>query len=618
MNWLFYQFEENYAPLNYKEERYGFKMSELKEKYMAEALRSKDNAEFYRLVHRFVAEFHDAHTSVAFTHGNLKNRAEIAYLGFSGKRKGDVFVVTELLPTFRSELSNFPIQKGDEISLLDGKSLKSLIEQDFAPYEDLGQDESNLTLHMARLFNRISTSTPMPKKKDAVVTVTARLLTLAECQELEISASDCEQGVKRKMKQDYTLPWIKKDLVSFRSDQAKAKKAELKEEGVLLDQRIHRDEPRGDLPAHFPDGFRFEDSSGPSILVGLQGFDGRIQSLKEIFSKIFPKAAGYNYLESFFLPDQVEGWVALDPQVMVEATAQEKFKALRRLPKDAHWITPPRAAFPTYLSSQPFFDARGRHQGDKLVATLYLSTFSPRVQEEEVMAEFQQTLETLAFYQVEDLVIDLLNNGGGSLSLGMRMAQALSLKKVKMPSLQFITSQSWLDDFETLSERAGSDSEREIARRVFEKLLKDRRDGKRLSAPMSAELLIPFTLYPNDRLPYRLNIALMVNEMCASMCDIFSAILSDNGLATVVGSQTMGAGGNVVAHAEAPVSHMVIRQTESLVVRTDPQKSYIENLGVTPDLSIPVSRDVESQYQGVHALAIRSLLGMPKAAKRTR
>jgi hypothetical protein len=175
-----------------------------------------------------------------------------------------------------------------------------------------------------------------------------------------------------------------------------------------------------------------------------------------------------------------------------------------------------------------------------------------------------------------------------------------------MPKMQFVLSQTWLNEFEELTEKAPNDSEKKLAQDVFELLESDLKQGKRLSSPLSAETLVPFALQPDSDLvkkPFKM--VLLVNEMCASMCDIFTGIMKDNGLATVIGTKTMGAGGNVVAHYSAPNSHLILRQTESLMIRSNGE--YIENNGINPDIDVDVNADISRKYRGLRRAAIQEL-----------
>jgi C-terminal processing protease CtpA/Prc len=311
--------------------------------------------------------------------------------------------------------------------------------------------------------------------------------------------------------------------------------------------------------------------------------------------------------------------VTLDARGLPVAAVQtplDKFKKLRAIPQEVRWITPDHATYPTYVSQEVKDDRV------KLVATMYLDTFSPKAKSADVVQEFKDTLEHLAFYGVNDLIIDLVNNGGGSLGLGMNLAQALSPEKVEMPGIQFRNSQSWMNQFEDLSLKGPSDAERELARRVHQQLVEEDRKGMRLSTAVNADILIPFELQPNEDMGEKLNIVLMVNEMCASMCDIFTAILQDNHLAKVIGSRTMGAGGNVVTHYQAPNSHLELRQTESLIVRRVVKNGkaelaeYIENNGVEPDVKSNVSEMSDSKYRRLRDQAVDILMPNKKARRK--
>jgi len=113
-------------------------------------------------------------------------------------------------------------------------------------------------------------------------------------------------------------------------------------------------------------------------------------------------------------------------------------------------------------------------------------------------------------------------------------------------------------------------------------------------------LLCPVLLIQKDKT------VLMVNEMCASMCDIFTGILQDNKLAKVFGMQTMGAGGNVTTHFQAPNSGVSIQQTESLIVRSNGE--YLENNGVKPDRPYNTFEHLNTKFQGVIAAGVEYLL----------
>ena len=661
MEWLFNQFDANYAPLDYKSARYGFDYEALKTAYLDKAKATTSNDEFFMVMHEFVANFKDAHTSASLHYGNLPKRAQIAYLGFNGKRKGNSLVVTEILPTYDLAKSGYPIRKGDEIVAVNGKPLPEFIAENLLAYENLGHDEANLTVHMNRIFNRVSTSDPIPTERNMTLTIGKRALT-----DEERAAGKDRLGfelppfVKKTVHLDVTLPWVVRDLYDFKIDMKMAAVAgPVKAAMPGAMSQAFASAAMGFGPslggggasaasgggfgggvftglfgggfasfssssaaaaaevfeaAGVPDGIlqiSTASASGLTHFFGLQGFDGSIQTASSALKRFQGQWKGFGYLDTFYFPNNVQSWTT---EIPVDATGAPAFAGIsplrllrktRYVPASAYFVTPDDATYPTYITEEDLHNQAGEPgYGKRLVATMYLNTFSPAASEKKVITEFNKTLETLQFLGVKDLVIDLVNNGGGSLSLGMRLAQALSPEKVTMPNIQLRLNQNWLDEFEELSVSAATDSERVLAKEVSDQLKADFAAGKRLSTPLSTESLIPFKLQANDSLRKNFRVVLMVNEMCASMCDIFSAIMQDNHMARIIGSRTMGAGGNVVSYRSAPNSHLVIRQTESLLVRSNPEGSLIENLGVTPDIESDTSEMSETKYRQLREEAI--------------
>ncbi len=559
MEWAYSVFGANYAPLEYKAQRYGFDWDALKTRYREEARVTQSNDEFYAVLHKFVSEFKDAHTSSSLTNSDLPGRARVAYLGFSGERKGDALLVKELLPTI-DEDSSYPIHVGDEIIKIDGVALTDIVRGEMVKSRDLGQDESNLSFHFNKIFTRISTARALPARDVAVLTV---------------KDDDQEREVQ--------LPWVTKDLVQFRTEQAEARAA--------------AEAPAA--PASPSVGSLVE---RPQFLA-LLGFDGHIIDPVAALASVTRGSRSFSMLNTFRFIDDVAAWTT---NLHAPVAGVETMRRVRNVPERAQFIEAART-YPTYVTREPVLNAAGQRTGSRLVATMLLDTFSPAATEETVSTEFKNTLNAMKELGVNDLVIDLINNGGGSVSLGMHLAQALSNTLIEMPQIQFRLNDDWLDDIQQASLEGDSDAERELARRLFETMQADAASGRRLSRPVSTQLLVPFEIQANRDLEQRLNIVLMVNEMCASMCDIFTAVLKDNGMARVVGARTMGAGGNVVGkNSSAPNSGLELRQTESLILRRD--GSYIENNGVEPDVVFAVNESADEKYDGVRAKALESLL----------
>jgi C-terminal processing protease CtpA/Prc len=567
--WIYSQYGENYAPLEYKEKSLGISFEKLKLDYVEAAKKTITNDEFYDLMFKFVAEFRDAHNSASLTNSSLPDRAEVAFLGFSGIRSGDELLVKSLLPTI-TKSSAYPIKPGDLITKIDGKSLKDAIKEELLPLRNLGNEESNYSFHMNKLFTRVSTMNGLPKQLDAVITL--------KRDEVEMTVS---------------LPWVKKDLFQFKAEQEKAKqKAELTTVSVKKEEMKDSDS-----------NFLMVSDRLDSTLFKFNfiGFNGQIEKPVAAVSKVM-NSLRKHFADGFRIVDFVSEWSPVSADSEEAKTPLELLKDQRAVMDKA-----------VYLSESKTFPAYIAPKEGKLIGYIYIDTFSPEADESEVLKEFKSTLEAMQAMGVNDLVIDTINNGGGSLVLGMKMAQLLSNQKIEMPKLQMRLSDSWMDQFQKETMNAESDAEGEYARRILAEMESSKLAGKRLSVPYSAEILAPFSILPNKDLKKPFKVVLLVNEMCASMCDIFAGILQDNKMATIMGSRTMGAGGNVVSYNQAPNSHLDIRQTESLIIRKD--GSYLENNGVTPEKTMEVNTFAKNKYSEVLVAATDLLVGKAEAKK---
>jgi C-terminal processing protease CtpA/Prc len=320
------------------------------------------------------------------------------------------------------------------------------------------------------------------------------------------------------------------------------------------------------------------------------------------------KGRKWNRLDSFRFVDVMSEWLVADGKKTEEKAPLDRLADLRKVLDDAIYISGS-TTFPAYVAPVSLLDAEGKDTGEKkLVGYVYVDSFSPGATAEAVMKEFNATLASMKNLGVRDLIIDTINNGGGSVELGMKMAQALTPTKVKQPMIQFRLSDTWLDEFHNESRTGADEATKEYFRRMFVEMKSEHQAGQRLSRPYSVENLYRYAINPNDDLKHPFRVKLLVNEMCASMCDIFAGIIQDNQMGEVIGTRSMGAGGNVVNHTQAPNSHADVRQTESLLLRqpragvaTDivlegVSYSYVENNGIIPDVDFPVVKHTQAKY----------------------
>lgn len=585
MYWIYSQFGENYAPLDYKQKRFNFEYDALKTKYLEEAKKTTTNDEFYALMMKFVSEFKDAHTSAALANGSLPDRARVAFLGFSGVRTEDSLLVKSVLPT-NSAKSHYPVKVNDLILEINGKKLKEVVDAELVQYRDLGFAEANYTYHFNKIFNRISTTNGLPKETEAVLTVKRADKTLK-----------------------ITLPWVVKDLVTFQQEQVRAAKPSPSPSPASTEA-----EEQNPSSGNFL--MLADDLKSPIMKFSFIGFDGRVElpidNIRKVTQGLMRKVT-----DSFKFMDQYAEWQMLTGETLAtERAPLDRLAEMRTVLADAIYVSGSKT-YPAYVAPVDVVDKDDKKTGEKkLVGYVYIDTFSPGDSEENVVKEFKNTLAVFKNLGVRDIIIDTINNGGGSLSLGMHLAQALTPEKIEQPLMQFRLSDTWLDRFQAAALEGADEATKEYARRVYIDLVAAKQAGGRLSQPYSAEVLYRYQILPNADIEKPFRVKLLINEMCASMCDMFAGIIQDNNLGEVVGTRSMGAGGNVVNHTQAPNSHLDVRQTESLMVRATREGAtedttlggvrytYVENNGVTPDVPVEVVKYVKEKYSTVIKKAV--------------
>ena len=162
----------------------------------------------------------------------------------------------------------------------------------------------------------------------------------------------------------------------------------------------------------------------------------------------------------------------------------------------------------------------------------------------------------------------------------------------------------WLGEFTYLGESEYVPLAVRSTFRQQEKTLRnDLSEHKRLSSPV--HILGEPVLGANQSVAQPTpRVHVLINEGCASACDIFAAAMQDNKLATIIGRRSMGAGGNVIHGGDSPHEKFSLSQTASLMYRQD--GSFIENNGVTPDIALDTNID-----EAVWAAIIKSIEGQP-------
>ncbi len=244
-------------------------------------------------------------------------------------------------------------------------------------------------------------------------------------------------------------------------------------------------------------------------------------------------------------------------------------------------------------SSQPFFSGIATIGGRK-IGFLRIHTWMPM----NPMANVEFLAKTIPAFEAETdaLIIDQTGNGGGNLCYLEAVTAFFAREPIEKMLFRIRANRNWLVIFESYLPHVEPGSE-------DERLVNDIVSGIRRAMMTGKPLTDPFPLCSGgltvdaardekgETYLYTKPILLLINELDASAADVFPAVMQDAGRAVLMGSRTMGAGGNVVGVGPFGHSDISVRLTESLMWRSKAvsdgqggKTNYIENIGVTPDI----------------------------------
>ncbi len=522
INWVISKFEHNYAPLEYKQKLHNFSWEQKKAEFRERAAADISNDKLRVLIQEFVGLFADAHTSPQNMLEMRPGVMEVAYLGFAGFRfndnGNDVLYVQNLLPTFESSSTSFPLKVGDKISKVDGQGVYEFVKARCP--RNLGQDESNKTAFIPDLAILSSGSCTLPESPNVVLTL------LRDGEEVVIS-----------------LPWIRRDYFAFVEEQQRAAK-----DAAESDEEDNADS---------------EDNGSRESDEGIFAERLKPWNLDRYFKYLSNRLILTNNVVDDFSVKYISSKMLFAP---ITATTDDDCTD-DQCDDEKDFIKIPNQSFKTMVVNHP----------KALVGYIKIESFMPETDKQ--AEHFKKALDTLEALGVRALVIDLADNGGGSLEYGLELAGFLKASNSSEPALEVRLNDNWLNAAQSAALFSENDSVKELWSRRYQQLKKDSVNGRWLSERFH---ISEFNLAPRPANQDATNVVLMVNEMCASMCDIFTADLKDNGIATIIGKKTMGAGGNVTQHAFSPRLNYLLSQTESLIVRANGE--YLENKGVEVDV----------------------------------
>jgi C-terminal processing protease CtpA/Prc len=537
LNFIANTFSGHYAMIDWKREKFGVELAELKAKAKRRIERGDpvlSTREFQDVIAEFVSGLKDYHVGIQFY------STEMSMMPFSVMEAKGKYFVTFVDPRVAAAV---PFKVGDQIVEFDGQKTEDAVKELMREKgrNNLRTDKTLATMRLTRR-NR--------QGGDRVPTGTARI---------KFASTDGRL-------QTAELPW------------------------VHMEELVPEDAPARDGGQLLQDFDPFNPDSAPRTE------ERRIQHpVLEAIKKIVPKML--NPIAALFRREATDP-MADDPFAV---GGRESF-----VPNlgEVIWQSPPMLPIKAYI----YVDADGRHVGYIRIADY--------VQPEMVAELFGKIIEEFE-RKTDALVIDQVNNPGGSVFYLYALLSRLTDKPMKVPTQRILTSEEeamQMSQILALEEMVTNDA---LAQQVlgpsmggypttlklFRKIvgyakfiLAELRAGRRLTnetAMMGVD-----EIDPHETQRYTKPIMVLVNELDFSSADFFPAILQDNGRATIFGTRTAGAGG-AVRPMQFPNQFGIamLAYTWTIAMRTIGQP--IENLAVTPDTPYALTpEDLQNGFEG--------------------
>ncbi len=246
------------------------------------------------------------------------------------------------------------------------------------------------------------------------------------------------------------------------------------------------------------------------------------------------------------------------------------------------------------LQSDPLFSGVFEHQGRR-VGLLRIPNFNN-------MALRDLDLEIRFFEDNTDaLLVDVTRNPGGSGCLVEWIAQRFTRTGFQSLGASFRVTWDVLGAFESSLQRAlilgaPPDIVAELERQ-YSSAQAAYRAPRGFTEPLpicgTSRNIAPVMDRSGQPFGYTKPVVLLIDEMSYSSAELFAALLQDNGRAILVGMRTNGAGGAVASHPVGHYTEASARLPQTIAVRTReiavpgfPVTTYIENVGVQPDVEL--------------------------------
>ena len=213
----------------------------------------------------------------------------------------------------------------------------------------------------------------------------------------------------------------------------------------------------------------------------------------------------------------------------------------------------------------------------------------------------------------DGLVLDVTRNPGGDGCYAQDLLSLVIPTEFRTIGLEIRATRNWVTSFEdALALARNSGAPKEVVQE-YESIVNEVEKAYMTPSGRTAPLPIcgpslntqPYTDDTGAVVAYTKPVILLIDAFSASAADMFAAAFQDAARGPVVGSRTMGAGGNVEDFANVTTySTGEATITESLMVRKAPIQSeygptaYIENVGVRPDKTLELMTEDNRENGG--------------------
>jgi hypothetical protein len=516
-------FAKQYAPYEWKRDVIGFDLYRLTP--WLKRVHHADDLDFQDALVEYVASLNDAHVGISFP-SNFSAAFGFTVDIYDGK------VLIDSVNRVQLPAAQFPFDVGDELVALDGQPVQAVIAS-LRKYTAFANQRSTDRFAASLIGSRSQSLVPHAVDLGDVAVASVRL-----------AASGAVN--------DYQIPWTKSGIG-------------VESQGPVPSPR------RGNGRIFLPPG---QGSTGDDAVGGV--------------GPLLPQMGG-SAVAGTLLPSYMN---SMRPLLNVAVTKVPD--AVRGLGARSPIFGLP-AGFAVRLGTQSshFFFSGTYMSGGVRIGFIRI----PSMQPPNAALALQQLDQEIAFFNANTdvLVVDVMRNPGGSVDVTEAFAQRLFPSAFRSVGFESRASALWVEsivDAVVAAEAAGAPAEViQNLRAIMNEIIDAYNQNRGRTAPVSLTTG-SLTLAPAAN-AYTRPVLLLVDEMTASGGDMFAAIVQDNHRGALLGMRTMGAGGSVTNFHCTTFTESTCAITQSLMNRgvvisgTEfPPTSYIENVGVRPDIVV--------------------------------